>query len=299
MQVKHISRPENGPQHTVISNGSQRPGEINPQERFAVSGFQEKTSQPETEVHTCQLNRNCRSRCRAWKGSDRCLTGTGGKTETSCRSGNNNDLPAALRWFAKHHNWHELSFKTNRLKLELAFEDSVTEAVYQFIADGQGALASLIKDEFGDLMEMVKPLDLMYAERIDTRHEMMKLWEMKSQVAKSLCGLAAMLENGYRTQAKNQQPESNGTGEGSKTEWMTYKEAAGLLGIGKSALSKWAKKGRFTDNGKKGRKKRLSVRMMRFFADTQSHPWLLQTSSSINALPNIRKRPYAWKRLAR
>ena len=41
-------------------------------------------------------------------------------------------------------------------------------------------------------------------------------------------------------------------------QWVTYKVAAGLLGVRKSTVSKWVKKGRLTDNGKKGRKKRLS-----------------------------------------
>jgi excisionase family DNA binding protein len=164
------------------------------------------------------------------------------------------DLVGFLRWWADHYDWDKPDFRTTRLRLELAFEDSVTGAFYQFIADGQGALASLIKDEFSDLMEMTQSLDLMYAERIDTRHEMMKLEEMKSQVAELLYGLATMLENGYRAQAKSQQPESNG----SEIEWVTYKEAAGLLGVRKSTVSKWVKKGRLTDNGEKGRKKRLS-----------------------------------------
>ena len=50
---------------------------------------------------------------------------------------------------------------------------------------------------------------------------------------------------------KNEEVPTNGP-------WMTFRETAKLLGRSKSTVSKWANKGRFSDNGLKGQKRRLS-----------------------------------------
>jgi excisionase family DNA binding protein len=40
--------------------------------------------------------------------------------------------------------------------------------------------------------------------------------------------------------------------------YITFSEAAAILGVTRGTVSKWSKKGRFTDNGLKGQKRRLS-----------------------------------------
>jgi len=168
------------------------------------------------------------------------------------------DLVGFLRWWAAHYDWDKPDIRTTRLRVELTFEESVTGAFYQFIGDGQNALASLMKDEFAVLMEMTRSLDLMYAERIDTLSDMRKLEEIKSQVGEVIYGLATMLENGYRTEAEGQEPEPSGSDETSKTEWITYQEAAELLLVDKSTICRWAQRGILESNGKKGRRRRVS-----------------------------------------
>ena len=103
MQFRHNSSPDNGPQHTAISN-----------QTSVNTDFSRRTAYiPGLEFNDLPV----------YSGAD---------------------LVSFLRWWARHYDWNKPDFRTHRLKLEMAFEESVTGAFYQFIADGQNALASLM-----------------------------------------------------------------------------------------------------------------------------------------------------------
>ena len=223
MRVRHISSPENGLQHTETTD------------------FSPQTALPDPEVHTCPLNRNCRSRCRAWKGSHR-----PGESK--------NELPAALRWFAKHHNWHEPGYLSNRLKLRLVFREPVLAVTHQLLARERDGLAERIRKDFKCLQKMIQPLDDTGIRQIDDENTLGAMEHTKATVAGRMNELADLIESGQKSARKIVDIAPTADNE----QWVTYKEAAGLLGIKKSTVSKWVKKGRLTDNGEKGRKKRLS-----------------------------------------
>jgi len=58
MHAEHNSRPENGPYSNISPRkGFQRPGELNPQKRKAVSDFQKKTQETiAPQPHTCPVS---------------------------------------------------------------------------------------------------------------------------------------------------------------------------------------------------------------------------------------------------
>jgi excisionase family DNA binding protein len=251
MRARHISSPENGPQNTAISSqkseGSHRPREINPQERFAVSDFQEKTTQPDLDGHACPVSRNSRGRCRAWE----CLTGTGDQKQ--------NELNEALRCFARHHNWHDPGHITNKLKLRLAFAKPIRITVNEFLADRRDGLAEQIRGDFARLQEAIHTIDRMCGKRCDEEDELGRLEHTKAQLERSILELADLIEIGLKNEDRRiknaettQQAPENGD------QWLTNREAAKILGVRRGTVSKWAKKGRFSDNGIKGQKKRLS-----------------------------------------
>ena len=80
------------------------------------------------DLHICPLTRCCRAQCLAWKGAH----GAGGSK---------NKLPAALRWFAEHHNWHDPAYLGNQLKLRLVFREPVLAVTNQLLAKGRDGLA--------------------------------------------------------------------------------------------------------------------------------------------------------------
>ena len=188
------------------------------------------------DLHICPLNRKCRAQCLAWR------TGS---------------LPLALRWFAEYHDWHESGYLANQLKILLVFKKPVRAAANKLLAIGLDGLAAQIKKEFKQLLEMCQPLDGVRGRLIVEEDEAMKLEHTRAYLTESLVELAELVESGQKNEIiKNaettQQAHENGD------QWLTNREAAKILGIHRSTVPKWAEKGRFSDNGKKGQKKRLS-----------------------------------------
>jgi hypothetical protein len=188
------------------------------------------------DLHICPLTRCCRAQCLAWK---------------------NGSLPAALRWFAKHHNWHEPAYLGNQLKLRLVFREPVLAATHQLLAKGRDGLAERVWEDFKRLRKMIKPLDNTGIRQIIDEDELETLEHTKATAARRMNELADLIESG--DQPRKPQIAQKMSKEDSKTEWMTFGKTAKLLGVSISTVSKWAQKGRFTDNGIKGQKRRLST----------------------------------------
>ncbi len=169
-------------------------------------------------------------------------------------------LPLQLRQFARNHNWHEPDIITNRLKLRRAFKKPIRAAVNEFMGTGKVTLALQIKAEFARLLENTRRLDRLCVKRIDEDDELVMLEHTKAHLTESLNDLAAMLEGSQRPGELNPQERDAVSDLDKATEgpWMTFAETAKLLGKSKSTVSKWAKKGRFSDNGLQGQKRRLS-----------------------------------------
>ena len=195
------------------------------------------------DLHICPLTRCCRAQCRAWKGSHR-------------PGGSKNELPAALRWFAKHHNWHEPAYLGNQLKLRLVFREPVLAATHQLLAKGRDGLAERVWEDFKRLRKMIKPLDNTGIRQIIDEDELETLEHTKATAARRMNELADLIESGDRAR-KPQKPQKLPK-EDSKTEWVTFAKAAGLLGVSKGTVSRWAGQGRLTDNGKRGQGRKLS-----------------------------------------
>ena len=206
------------------------------------------------DPHVCPLNRKCRAQCLAWR------TGS---------------LPLALRWFAEYHDWHESGHLGNQLKLRLVFKKPIRATANKLLAVGLDGLAGQIKKEFKRLLEMCQPLDGVRGRLIVEEDEAIKLEHTRAYLTESLVELADLVESGQKgsrrclagagVQKENKElnPKERDAVAGSKektpkTEWVTYKVAEGLLGVTKSTVSKWVQKGRFTDNGLKRQKIRLS-----------------------------------------
>jgi hypothetical protein len=244
MRAKHNSAPENG------LHRSQRPSESNPQERKAVSGFRKKSnSQDFTTItrgtgaigpHECQLVRNSKNPCAAFK--------AGG-------------LPEALRCFARHHDWHEPGPITNRLKVWLAFKKPVHAAANKLLFDRRDGLSEQIRAEFKRILEMCRPLDDLCGRRIDEVDELGALEHTKATLAERMSDLAELIEGSqvpHRHGGLNPQKRDAVSDLEKSDSYITFSEAAAILGVTRGTVSKWSKKGRFTDNGLKGQKRRLS-----------------------------------------
>ena len=190
------------------------------------------------DLHICPLTRKCRAKCRAWQAGS---------------------LPAALRWFAEHHNWHEPAYLGNQLKLRLVFREPVLAATNKMLAGGRDGLAERVLEDFKRLRKMIKPLDNTGIRQIIDEDELEALEHTKATAVRRMNELADLIEIGLKNEEcriKNAETTQQTPEKGN--QWLTNSEAGKILGIDRSTVSKWAEKGRFSDNGLEGQKKRLS-----------------------------------------
>ena len=158
------------------------------------------------------------------------------------------DLVGGLRWWARCHNWYELDYVRNRLKLEWAFAEPIRQTANQFMADRRGTLARQVKDDFTDLLDMAQEFDDICRLGCSCEDEYKVCQDIRGRLGKMLGELAELIESGNQAEAIVN--DSGGASENtpkkaSKTEWVTYKEAAGLLGVRKSTVSFSSYKGHF------------------------------------------------------
>jgi len=236
MRARHNFGPENGPQNTAISN------------QKSVN----TDSQTELDGHACAINGNCRAKCLAW---------------------NAGGLTPALRCFVQHHNWHDPGIYTNKRILRRVFAKPITKAVAELVLDGKTAISAQIQTDFARLQETTRSLDQMCIKRIDEDDEEVVFEHIKEQLNKIILELAAMLESGQKSgrkiadlppdEAKIPMTDDQG-GRCAKDRskmpepYITFAEAASLLGVSKGTVSRWAGQGRLTDNGKRGQGRKLS-----------------------------------------
>ena len=249
MRNKHTSGPENGLQKTAVSK----------QKCLAGAGDQKVTID---------------------------LIPRKGSQESEVRN-QPSDLVERLRWWSRHHNWNDPNFVTNWLRIQLAFADMIRTAVNELAADGRDALALLIKTEFAELLETAQSLDRACVKRINAEYEMVKLEHIEEQLQQALVDLAAVLEGSQRPgELKPKERDAVAVLEKQRTGreivdvapvvsskplrpdghlplageelWITYAEAAKLLLVDKSTVSRLVERGILESNDRKGKWRRVS-----------------------------------------
>ena len=221
------------------------------------------------DPHVCPLNHNCRAKCRAWKGSGRCLAGAGDQKEIKRNISN---LPAALRWFKRNHKWHEPGRMTNLGKLRLVFRKPVRSAVNKMLADRLDGLTAKIETVFSKLQNNAEALDGL---RVNDEDELVMLEHTMAYLDEGLGELANLVESGRKGSgrclagARDQKeiselnPQERGTVAGLKEKtadelWITVSEAAHMLSKHPGTISHWVRDGKIRDNGKKRLHRRIA-----------------------------------------
>jgi hypothetical protein len=196
--------------------------------------------------HECPLNRNCRAKCLAWQGS-----GKPGESK--------NGLPEALRWFRRNHKWHDSGPLGNQVKLRLVFKKPIRSAVNTMLIDRLDGLTAKIEGVFSKLQKKAEALDDLCVNRINDEDKLVMLEHTMAYLDEGLGELADLIEIGVQNrECRIKNEETTAKTPENSNQWLTNSEAGEILGIHRSTVSKWANKGRFSDNGIKGQKKRLS-----------------------------------------
>ena len=167
MQVRHNFGPENGPQHTAISN------QLSANTHFLPPAANDYVAASENT-----------------------------RIQGSGSSGPPSDLVGVLRWWARHHNWYELDCIRNQLKLEWAFAEPIRQTANQFMADRRGTLARQVRTDFTALLDLTEEFDSICRAGCANNAEYQECQHTKAQLQKMLKDLADLIESGQRANRK-------------------------------------------------------------------------------------------------
>lgn len=169
-----------------------------------------------------------------------------------------------LRW-AQKNNWYLIDAESNQLRFERKFEqvfrDIRTELEYQ----GRLQLKGQLDSSYGKVITRCRHIDIACRSGCKNESEM---YELQFLRAKAMAAIYELAEVVKILQKANTEPIEENTEQNENPEkWITIYEAAAILGVSKSTVSKWASQKSIKDNGKKHKGRRLLRSSVLFFKD--------------------------------
>lgn len=159
-----------------------------------------------------------------------------------------------LRW-AQKNNWYLIDAETNQLRFERKFErifrDIKTELEYQ----GKLQLKGQVDSSCGKVITRCRHIDIACRSGCKNESEMYELQFLRAKAMAAVYELAEVIKV-LQNVSSDTSPEL-GTHNNTFQQWLTFAEAAAVLGVAKSTVSKWAAQNLIKDNGLKGQKRRL------------------------------------------
>ncbi len=174
-------------------------------------------------------------------------------------------LAKQLREWIKNNDFYGSGVLTNELKLDQSFGQHIRKITLQLDYHGQNIIAAQIQKSLNCLLDKCRKIDDVCRAGCRDQEQLLELDFIRSRavgLANELAELLEMAETNVistlptedRTEATTKQTQERTP---PKDKWITCAQAAGFLGVSRSTVSRWAKKGKLSDNGEKGQKRRL------------------------------------------
>lgn len=171
-----------------------------------------------------------------------------------------------LKKWAQINDFYAGGLLTNELKFNQQFGRHIRKVTLQLDYHGQNIIAAQIQKSLNCLLDKCRKIDGVCHAGCRDQEQLLELDFIRNRavgLANALAELLEMAETNViptlptedRTEATTKQTQKRIP---PKDKWITCARAAGLLGVSKSTVSRWAKKGKLSDNGQKGRKRKVS-----------------------------------------
>ena len=157
-----------------------------------------------------------------------------------------------LRQWAETNDFYENGILSNGLKLNRLAAERIRRIIIELEYHGRDRLAKRLEAEFSEIVEKCHSLDMARVKGCFTEDQYMLLDLKRRKIIGAVFEVAELVEMVERNQKSDSRIQTT-----NKNEWITLAEAGRLLVVSKSTICRWADKGRFTDNGKSGRSRRL------------------------------------------
>lgn len=182
-------------------------------------------------------------------------------------------LSRQIRDWAKGNDWYRTDIQTNQLRLEQTFGHAIETIAKDLDYQNQPRLRRQLFDCYDMLTAKCRQIDMVCRKGCCNEGEVLELEFLRGKAVAAAVELAEVLDLLKRTQEprnlRTQEKLDSGSQAGMTVpeEWITFSQAADIIGVTKGTISKWAAEGKFRDNGQKGQQRRLlktSVLMVKF-----------------------------------
>lgn len=182
-----------------------------------------------------------------------------------------------IRNWAQNNNWYKAHIVSHKLWLSRNFSKDIRKKVVLLETGGSAALAARIERDFAELLKKAGQFDRLCKKGCESEEEFAEFEHIKKQLKSAAFGLAQVLQisesagKGKDIQWTNipiveykekihgpASPMPQKTTAEGRDEFITFKEAALLLGVSKGTVSRWVKETKIKDNGKIGHERRVS-----------------------------------------
>jgi len=157
-------------------------------------------------------------------------------------------LSGQIKEWVNNNDWYSGGVLTNELKLNQRIGQEIRKVTFELDYHGQNIIARQVQESINRLLDRCRKIDEVCRKGCRTQEEYIELDFIRSRAIGLANELAELLEMVGSMQSHPKNGQDN---------WITFAEAASLLVVAKSTISKWADKGRFTDNGQTGRNRKL------------------------------------------
>jgi hypothetical protein len=169
-----------------------------------------------------------------------------------------------LAW-ASGNDWYHTDIQTNQLRLEQTFGQVIESITKDLDYQNQPKLRRQIFDCYDMLMAKCRQIDMVCRVGCRSEEEMLELHFLKSKAIGAAAELADVLTLLQQNTGTTDFADTYGINctdnkcikKKDNDEWMTFSEAAEVVGVTKGTISKWASEGKFRDNGRTDQKRRL------------------------------------------
>lgn len=168
-----------------------------------------------------------------------------------------------IKW-AKGNDWYHTDFQTNQLRLEQRFGQAIEQIARDLDYQNQHRMSRVIYDLYDLLSSKCRKIDLVCRAGCQTEGEMYDLHILRIKTIATATELAEVLNLLQITQEPMNTHSTDstsslqaGSGQANNDDWITFAQAAEVIGVTKGTISKWANEGKLRDNGMKRKKRSL------------------------------------------
>lgn len=165
-----------------------------------------------------------------------------------------------IRKWAMKNAWYQIGISTNHLRLRQAFGEMIEIIARDLKFHQQYLHRHQLYNCWDQLMGLCRQIDMACRAGCQNEEELLELEFLRGKAIGAAAELAELLEllpdqrqhrqKTFSAQKRQPPPEAD--------RWITVTEAAEMLEVSKSTISKWTKEGRITHNAMGGHRRRLS-----------------------------------------